>query len=67
MISSRAADLETTLQEHQECLDEATNAVSRLKEKEDLLWAEHAEELSRARAQVDAMKETENRMALNAY
>ena len=29
--------------------------------------AEHAEEMSRARAQLDAMKETENRRALNAY
>ena len=58
MISSRAADLENTVQEYQECLDEATNAVSRLVEKEERLRAEHAEELNRARAQVDAPKRT---------
>ena len=29
--------------------------------------AEHAEEMNRAKAQLDAMRETENRRALNAY
>jgi hypothetical protein len=65
MISSRATDLEHTVAKHQECLDEATNAVSRLVEKEARLRAEHAEELNSARAQVDALKETEARRALN--
>jgi TATA-binding protein-associated factor Taf7 len=37
MIASRATDLEHTVAEHQECLDEATNAVSRLVEKEERL------------------------------
>ena len=55
------------MQEHQERLDETTNAVSRLVDKEERLRAEPAEELNRARAQVDALKETENRRALNAY
>ena len=38
-----------------------------LVEKEERLRAEQAEELNRARAHVDALKETEPRRALNAY
>jgi hypothetical protein len=67
IITSRAAALQTTLQEHQECLEEATNAVSLAKDKEDKLRAEHVKEMNRAKAQMDAMRETENRRALNAY
>ena len=53
MIASRATDLEHTVAEHQECLDEATNAVSRLVEKEARLRAEHTEEMNNARAQLE--------------
>ena len=35
LVASRATDLEHTVAEHQECLDEATSAVTRLVEKED--------------------------------
>ena len=37
------------------------------KDKEDKLRAEHVKEMNRAKAQMDAMRETENRRALNAY
>ena len=63
----QTAELQTTVQEHQECLEAATNAISMAKDKEDKMRAEHTEEMNRTKAQMDAMRETENRRALNAY
>ena len=66
-LTSRAVSLQTTLQEHQECLEEATNQVSLAKIKEDELRAEHAREMKRAIDRMNEMKDTENRRALASY
>ena len=67
IITSRAAALQTTLQEHVECLEEATTRVSLAKDKEDLLRAEHVKEMNCANDKLNEMREMENRKALNAY
>ena len=67
IITSRAAALQTTLQEHVECLEEATTRADLAQEKEALLRAEHVKELNAANDKLNDMREVENRRALTAY
>ena len=66
-MTSRAVQLQLSLEEYQQGLGESTNLLEQAKRREDELRAQHSLEMKAAAAQLNELNDQENRRILAAY